>query len=50
MVNDFVEDITKITITNASIDEQKALKHDYFYNIENMDLDIGVSDVLLRIL
>ena len=31
------------------IDKQKALKRDYIFNIENGDLEIGVSDVLLRI-
>ena len=41
---------TKITITNASIDKQITLKRDYIYKIENMDLEIGVSGVLLRIL
>ena len=38
----------KITITTASIDEQITLKRDYIYKIENTDLEIGVSDVLLR--
>ena len=32
---------------NASIDKQKALKHDYICNIENMDLEIGDSGILL---
>ena len=41
---------TKITITNASIDKQITLKRDYHYKIENTDLEIGVSGVLLRIL
>ena len=41
---------TKITITNASIDKQITLKRDYIYKIENTDLEIGVSGVLLRIL
>ena len=41
---------TKITITNASIDKQITLKCDYIYKIENTDLEIGVSGVLLRIL
>ena len=40
----------EITITNASIDEQITLKRDYIYKIENTDLEIGVSGVLLRIL
>ena len=31
------------------IDKQKALKRDYIYNIENADLEIGVSGVLLCI-
>ena len=33
-------------LTTASIDKQKALKYDYIYNIENTDLEIGVSGVL----
>ena len=37
-------------ITNASIDKQTTLKRDYIYKIENMDLEIGVSGVLLRTL
>ena len=41
---------TKITITIASIDKQITLKCDYIYKIENTDLEIGVSGVLLRIL
>ena len=41
---------TKITITNASIDKQITLNRDYIYIIENTDLEIGVSGVLLRIL
>ena len=49
-VNVLVEDPSKITLMNASIDEQKALKRDHIYNIENTDLEIGVSAVLLRIL
>ena len=44
------EDPTKITITNASIDKQITLKRVYIYKIENTDLKIGVSGVLLRIL
>ena len=44
------EDPTKITITNASIDKQMTLKRVYIYKIENTDLEIGVSGVLLRIL
>ena len=40
----------KITITNASIDKQITLKHDYIYKIENTDIEIGVLGVLLRIL
>ena len=44
------EDPTKITITNASIDKQITLKRDYIYKIENTDLEMGVSGVLLRIL
>ena len=44
------EDLTKITITNASIDKQITLKRDYIYKIENTDLEIGVSGVLSRIL
>ena len=50
MVNVFGEDPTKITITNTSIDKQIALKRDYIYKIENTDIEIGVSGVLLRIL
>ena len=49
-VNVLGEDPTKITITNASIDKQITLKLDYIYKIENTDLEIGVSGVLLRIL
>ena len=41
---------TKITITNGSIDKQITLKRDFIYKIENTDLEIGVSCVLLRIL
>ena len=44
------EDPSKITITNASIDKLKALKRDYIYNIENRDLEMRVSGILLRIL
>ena len=50
MVNLLGEGPTKITITNASIDKQITLKRDYIYKIENTDLEIGVSGVLLRIL
>ena len=50
MVNVLSEGPTKITITNASIDKQKTLKRVYIYKIENTDLEIGVSGVLLRIL
>ena len=39
-----------ITITNASVDKQMTLIRDYIYKIENTDLEIGVSGVLLRIL
>ena len=39
-----------VKITNASIDKQLTLKRDYIYKIENTDLEIGVSGVLLRIL
>ena len=49
-VNVLGEDPTKITITNASIDKQITLRRDYNYKIENTDLEMGVSDVLLRIL
>ena len=45
-VNVLGEDPTKITI----IDKQITLKHGYVYKIENADLEIGVSGVLLRIL
>ena len=41
---------TKITITNASTDKQITLKRVYIYKIQNTDLEIGVSGVLLRIL
>ena len=41
------EDPTKITITNASIDNQITLKRDFIYKIENTDLEIRVSGVLL---
>ena len=44
------EGSSKITITNASIDKQITLKRDYICKIENTDLEIGVSCVLLRIL
>ena len=49
-VNVLGEGPTKIIITNASIDKQITLKRDYIYKIENTDLEIGVSGVLLRIL
>ena len=49
-VNVLGEDPTKLTITNASIDKQISLKRVYIYTIENMDLEIGVSGRLLRIL
>ena len=49
-VNVLGDDPTKITITNASIDKQINLKRVYIYKIENKNLEIGVSDVLLRIL
>ena len=39
-----------MTITNVSIDKQITLKRDYIYKIENTDLEMGVSGVLLRIL
>ena len=42
--------LQKKTITDASIDKQITLKRDYIYKIENTDLEIGVSGVLLRIL
>ena len=45
-VNVLGEDLTKITITIASIDKQITLKRDYIYKIENTDLEIGVSGVL----
>ena len=50
MVNVLGEDPTKIKITNAGIDKQIILKRDYIYKIENTDLEIGDSGVLLRIL
>ena len=46
-VNVLGEGPTKITITNASIDKQITLKRDYIYKIENTDLKIGVSGILL---
>ena len=49
-VNFLGEGPTKKTITDASIDKQITLKRDYIYKIENTDLEIGVSGVLLRIL
>ena len=49
-VNVLGEEPTKITIINASIDKQITLKRDYIYEIKNTDLEILVSDVLLRIL
>ena len=49
-VNVLGEDPTKITITNASIDKQIILKHVYIYKIQNTDLEIEVSGILLRIL
>ena len=49
-VNVLGEGPAKITITNASIDKQITLKCDYIYEIENTDLEKGVSGVLLRIL
>ena len=33
-----------------TIDKQNALRRDYIYNIENMDLEIGVSGVYYNIL
>ena len=50
IVNVLGEDPTKITITNASIDKQIMWKRVYIYKIENTDLEIRVSGVLLRIL
>ena len=44
------KDNTKITITNAIIDKQITLKRVYIYKIENTDLKIVVSGILLRIL
>ena len=44
------EDPTQVILTNASIDKQINLKRVYIYKIENTDLEIGVSGVLLRIL
>ena len=48
-VNVLSEDRKKIT-TNARTDKQITLKRVYIYKIENTDLEIGVSGVLLRIL
>ena len=31
------------------MDKQKAMKCNYIYNMENMDIEIGVSCVLLHI-
>ena len=39
---------TTIAIINACIGEHITLKRDYIYKIENTDLEIGVSGVLLR--
>ena len=39
-----------MTITNSSIEKQITLKGDNIYKIENRNLQIGVSGVLLRIL
>ena len=39
-----------MTTTNAGLDIQITLKRVYMYKIENMDLEIGFSGVLLRIL
>ena len=47
-VNVLGEGPTKITITNARVDKQITLKRDFIYKIENTDLEIGVSGVLLR--
>ena len=49
-VNVLGENPTKIAITNASIDKQITLKRVYIYKIQNTDLEIEVSGVLLRIL
>ena len=49
-VNVLGEDPTKIRITNASKDKQITLKRVYIYKIQNTDLEIEVSCVLLRIL
>ena len=49
-VNILGESPSKITITNAIIDKQITLKRVYIYKIENTDLKIVVSGVLLRIL
>ena len=50
MVNVLCEDPSKIRITKASLDKQITLNSDYIYKIENTDLEIGVSGVLLRVL
>ena len=39
------EDLTKITITNASIDKQISVNRVYIYKIENTDLEMGVSGI-----
>ena len=49
-VNVLGEDPSKITITNASTDKQITLKRENICKIENTDLGIEVSGVLLRIL
>ena len=49
-VNVLGEGPSKKAITNASIDKQITLKRDYIYKIENTDLEIEVSGVLLHIL
>ena len=47
---DSISHIERITITNASIDKQTTLKCVCIYKIENTDIEIGVSGVLLCIL
>ena len=42
--------LREATISILVIDKQKALKHDYIYNIENTALKIGVSCVYKHLL
>ena len=35
---------------SRTIDKQKTLRRDYIYNIENTDIEIGISGVYLHLL